>query len=84
MYCRKNADTYEEATDAFGSKAFRLLGPGAELENPRVPASGSLITTSRTGASNFDGGRFVRSENSTIIVPALADGHTFEIEAAID
>lgn len=83
VYCRKDADSFTRAVDTFGSNTFRLLGPGAELEHPKVPASATMSATSRTGASNFDGAAFLRDESSVIIVPSLAVGHTYEVEAAI-
>lgn len=83
VYCRKDADSFTRAVDTFGSNTFRLLGPGAELEHPKVPASAMTSATSRTGASNFDGAAFLRDESSVIIVPSLAVGHTYEVEAAI-
>jgi len=80
LYCRRNADSFTEAVNTFGSNTFRLYGPGPESETNKVPASNTPTTERLTSSSGvFVAGRVYNDANSSVTIPALTVGQQTEL-----
>lgn len=80
LYCRRNADSFTEAVNTFGSNTFRLYGPGAESETNKVPASNTPTTERLTTSSGvFVPGAVYQDANASVQIPALTVGQQTEL-----
>ena len=79
LFCRKNAESYTQVIDTFGSTIFRLYGPGV---TPDVPSS-LTATSNRLCSASCVTGAILRDQSSSFVVQALTIGQKIELDSVV-
>jgi hypothetical protein len=81
LQCRKNAEAYAPASDSFGSKVYKLYGPGVESN---LPSSLTSTTQQISAPGSFTAGALIRDAASVFIIPAMIANNKTEIEYVVN